>query len=113
MKAGLFIGAHRASVRGVRISHQPRRSRRQQAVGKCADERRAMAAIDQVRLTDELIDAAGAKRLRAEAAVPGGEVVALQIAERLSVDPDDKLIHRRMRKVTADQLELFVRVSPP
>ena len=57
-----------------------------------------MAAIDHVRLADKLIDAAGAERLRAEAAVPGREVVALQIAERPAFTCDNELIHRRMRK---------------
>src|SRR4029079_15177636 len=113
MKAGLFIGAQGACIVGIGIGYQTRRSSRQQAVGKGADERGAMAAIKQVRLADELIDAAVAARLRAEAVGPGGKVVALQIGKWPAFTCDDELIHRRMRKVAADQLELLVRVAPP
>ncbi len=98
MKAGLLIGAHGARVAGIGIGHEARRSIRQQAVGKGTDERGAVAAIEHVRLADELIEAAGADRLRAEAAVPGSEIVALQIGERPPIHGDDELLHRRMSK---------------
>ena len=82
LEAGLFVGPDRARVGGIGIDDDARRSVRQQALGEGADERRAVAAADHVGLADELIEAARAGRLRAEADVPVAQVVALQIGER-------------------------------
>ena len=60
---------------------------RQQALGEGADERRAVAAAEHVGLADELVEAARAGRLRAEADIPGAQVVALQIGKRTRRPP--------------------------
>ena len=113
-KASLFISPDRSRVGRIGIDHEPRRSVRQQALGEGADERRAVAAVEHVRLADELVEAARAGRLRAERLTfQALEVVALQIGERTAPLPHDELLHVRMTEIAADQLELLGRVMPP
>src|SRR5262245_22326685 len=69
--------------------------------------------MDHVRLTDELVDAARARRMRAETGIPIAQVVALNIAKRPATGRDDVLIHRLYLEITADQLELLMRITPP
>src|SRR5437016_14532835 len=88
LKAGLFIGADRAAVVGIRVGHDARRSRFQQSTDELADEARAMAAPDHSGLPDELVDAAGLGRMRAQALVPGAQRVALDVAERMAAKAD-------------------------
>ena len=70
------------------------------------DEAQALARRGQV-------DAAGLGRVRAEAAVPGAERVALDVAEGMAVKADNELVHVGMIEVAADQLVLLIRLPPP
>src|ERR1700733_12662267 len=79
LKTGLGASADRPAIIRIRIGHDARNSRFQQAVGELPDEARAMAAPDHVGLSDKLIDAARLGGLRAETLVPCAERVALAI----------------------------------
>ena len=102
------------ALRGIGIGHDARRAGGEQAVDKGADEGGAVAAVDHVRLADELVDAARSARVLAQAVVrPRGRVVALQIGERPVAERDDKLVHGRVIEVSADQSQLLLRIAPP
>ena len=81
-KSGFFVGADRARIRRIGIGHDARRAGCEQAFDEGADEAGAVAATDHVGLADHLVDAARRLRLRAEADVPVGQAIALQVAER-------------------------------
>src|SRR5436305_14968742 len=72
-----------------------------------------MAAPDHSGLADELVDAAGVGRMRAQASVPGAQGVALEVAEWLAVKSDNELIHIGMVEVAGDQPVLIIRLPPP
>jgi hypothetical protein len=73
-----------------------------------------VTAIHHVCLADELIDRACPRWVALEPIVgPGGEIVALQIAERTAIGCNDELGHVRILEIAAHELELLVRVAPP
>ena len=92
-EAGLFVGADCARVGGIRIGEHARRARPQQAIDERADECRAVAAAQHVRLADELVDAARARRMRAETI--------------------HALLQGALLEIAAHKRELLVRLSPP
>src|SRR3954452_7975233 len=81
LEARLLIGADGASVGGIRIDHHARGALRQQPLGKAANERGAVAAVQHLCIADELVQAARAGRLRTEAGIPVAQIVALQICK--------------------------------
>jgi hypothetical protein len=73
-----------------------------------------VAAIGHVRLADELVDAARARRMDAEPVIrPRHLVVTLKIGERPPIDGYDELLHCRLLKVLAHQPELLAGIAPP
>jgi len=72
-----------------------------------------MTAAQHVGLADKLIETARALGLRAEAGIPGAEIVTLQVGKFPRVGADDELGHVRIGKIAADELELLRRIVPP
>ena len=80
-KSRFLVGANRAGICGIGIGHDARRAARQPDHRRSANERRPMAALDHVGLTDEEVDAAGAFGVSSKTRIPCGQVIALEIAE--------------------------------
>jgi hypothetical protein len=78
-KARLFIGPYRARIGWIGIDHEARYAIPQQSLNEDTNECRSVAARNHIGIADELIDPAGAGRLRTKAAMPFAYIVALQI----------------------------------
>src|SRR5215467_4919757 len=84
------------------------------AIDERANEGGAVAATGHVRLADELIDAARARRMDAEPVIrPRRLIVTLKIGKGPPVDRYEELAHCRLLEVLAHQPELLVGIAPP
>ena len=101
-ESSFLIGTNGARIGGTRIDHDAGHAAGKEPGDEGTDESRAVAASEHVGLADELIEAAGAHGLRAEADMPIADLIALQIGERPAVEADDELRQVRMVEVAAD-----------
>src|SRR6202000_1095527 len=112
-ESGFLIGTDGTGIHRTGIGDDTRHSFSQEIVDKVAKQRRTVSKPDHVRLADEQVDPARARRLRAETGIPCGQVVALEIAERITVDVNDVLIHCWIFQVATHERVLLVRIAPP
>ena len=107
-KSRFCISANRTRIAWCGMDdHDTRCSGQQQAVCEGADESRSVTAIEHVAFTDKLVQTTRAGGLRTEAAIPGTDIVALQICEIPSVCGNNELGYVRMTEIAAHEFELL------